>query len=53
MASWNNDFKNWTFIVQGNEPEYDFPTVDEILKTMQEVREADLQPFDFEVTAVP
>lgn len=53
VASWNNDFKNWTFIVQGNEPEYDFPTVDEILKTMQEVREADLQPFDFEVTAVP
>ena len=31
IASWNSDYKNWVFIMQGNDPTYNFPTQDEIL----------------------
>ncbi|MFR7876776.1 MAG: hypothetical protein ACLU4J_10545 [Butyricimonas paravirosa] len=42
IASWNSDYKNWVFIMQGKDPTYNFPTQDEILDIMKEVRESEL-----------
>ncbi|MFR7809272.1 MAG: hypothetical protein ACLU4N_08355 [Butyricimonas faecihominis] len=40
----NSDYKNWVFIMQGNDPTYNFPTQDEILDIMKEVREGNCPP---------
>ena len=54
IASWNSDYKNWVFIMQGNDPTYNFPTQDEILDIMKEVRESELSAgAEEEVKAVP
>lgn len=54
IASWNSDYKNWVFIMQGNDPTYNFPTQDEILDIMKEVREGELSAgAEEEVKAVP
>ncbi len=53
VSSWNNDNKNWVFVMQGDDVGYDFPGKDEIIEIMAEAREADVKPLDFEVTAVP
>lgn len=53
VASWNSDFKNWTFVMQGDNADYDFPTQKELLKTMTDVRQAELTARDLEVKAVP
>lgn len=53
VAAWDAGDKNWVFVMQGNDPEYDFPTQQEITAMMREVREADLQPLDFRVKKVP
>lgn len=53
IASWNSDSKNWVFIMQGNDPDYDFPTQEEILNIMQEARHKKLSSHAEEVKAVP
>lgn len=53
VAAWNTDEKNWVYIVQGNNPDYDFPTQEDITDIMQEVRTADLKPLDLSVKKVP
>ena len=53
IASWNSDSKNWVFIMQGNDPDYDFPTQEEILNIIQEARHKKLSSHAEEVKAVP
>lgn len=53
VASWDSDLKNWTFVMQGNDADYDFPTAEELLQTMREARAAELTARDLEVKAVP
>lgn len=53
VASWSQDDKNWVFMVQGNDPDYDFPDSEEIQQILKEAREAELSPDDFTVKAVP
>lgn len=53
VAAWDKGDKNWVFVVKGNDPEYDFPTLGEITAILQEARTADLQPLDFSVEKVP
>lgn len=53
IARWYPSDRNWTFVVQGNDAAYDFPSVEEILRTMQDARQADLTPWNTEVKPVP
>ena len=53
VASWYDTPENWVFIMYGNDPDYDFPTRDEIMQMQQDVRREQLQPLDFTVKAVP
>lgn len=53
LASWNQDDKNWVFIMQGNDPAYDFPDSGEVQQIMKEAREAELSPDDYTVKAAP
>ncbi|KIO45488.1 M16 family metallopeptidase [Sanguibacteroides justesenii] len=53
VASWYTDDRNWVFVMQGNDPAYDFPGKDEIRQIIQDARKADVKPLDFEVKAVP
>lgn len=53
VAAWDGSDKNWVFMMQSNDPAYDFPTQEEITAIMHEARSADLQPLDFSVKKVP
>lgn len=53
VAAWDGSDKNWVFMMQSNDPAYDFPTQEEITAIMHEARNADLQPLDFSVKKVP
>lgn len=54
INSWNGDYKNWVFIMQGNDPEYNFPNREEILDIMKEARQAELSSAKKEdIKAVP
>ena len=50
---WNRSDTNWIFVMQGNNPDYDFPSADEIMETMREARNARLEPWNTEVTPEP
>lgn len=50
---WARSDKNWIFVVQGNDPLYDFPSVGEISQMMHEARRADLAPWNKEVQVQP
>lgn len=52
MARWDGD-RNWVFVMQGNNPGYEFPTGEEILQMIREVRTEKLEPADREIKAVP
>ena len=53
VASWYNADKNWTYIMQGADASYDFPTRDEITRICEESRRAELTALDFDVQGVP
>lgn len=53
IASWNSDFKNWVFIMQGNDPNYDFPTQEEIINILKEARDVKSAGVEEEIKAVP
>lgn len=53
IASWNNNDENWVFIMQGNNPNYDFPSKEEIIDIMHKVRKAEYTVQEEEVKAVP
>ena len=53
VASWYGAEQNWTYIMQGPDASYDFPTRDEITRIRQEVRQAELTVLDLDVKAVP
>lgn len=53
VAAWDGSDKNCVFMMQSNDPAYDFPTQEEITAIMHEARNADLQPLDFSVKKVP
>lgn len=52
MARWDSDH-NWVFMMQGNDPDYNFPTSKEISVLLKEVRQAELKPTNREIEAVP
>lgn len=52
MTRWEGD-GNWVFIMQGNDPAYDFPTRKEIATLIKEVHTAELSPTDRKIEAVP
>lgn len=52
MSRWDGDH-NWVFMMQGNNPDYDFPTREEIISMMKEVRTAELKHAGREIEAVP
>lgn len=52
MGRWNNSDQNWIFVMQGNDPAYDFPTADEIMQAMHAARKASLKPWNTEVKPV-
>lgn len=53
ISRWKDTDKNWIFVMQGNDPDYSFPSAAEIVQTMREARQADLAPWNTEVKAVP
>ena len=53
IASWNNNSKNWVFMMQGNDPDYDFPTKEEIVNIMQAAKDVEATTATEEIKAVP
>lgn len=53
IARWDSSDNNWVYIMQGNDPAYDYPSAEEITATMRDARKAELQPWNQEVKAVP
>lgn len=41
IASWNNNSKNWVFMMQGNDPDYDFPTKRKFVNIMQAAKDVE------------
>lgn len=53
IASWKDDFKNWVFIMQGNDPAYEFPTKEEIIDILKEAKNVEPTGQEREIEAVP
>lgn len=56
MQQWMTRFdnnRNWVFIMQGNNPDYDFPSKEEIVSMMQEIHTGELQPRNTSIVARP
>ena len=53
MGRWKNTDQNWMFVMQGNDLNYDFPSISEITQTMQEVRKVELHPWNVEIQPEP
>ena len=53
IASWNSDFKNWVFLMQGNDPNYDFPTKEEIIDILKDAQKVESTGVEEEIKAVP
>lgn len=52
MSRWEGD-ANWVFVMQGNDPDYDFPTAEEISGILKDVRAKELTPKDNTLKVVP
>lgn len=52
MSRWEGD-ANWVFVMQGNDPGYDFPTAEEISGILKDVRAKELTPKDNTLKVVP
>lgn len=53
IASWNNDFKNWVFTMQGNNANYNYPTKEEIIDILKDARNVESSEQEEEIKAVP
>lgn len=53
VASWFGSDDNWVFIMRGNDEKYEFPSAQELLALIQQVKEEKQQPMDFTIKAVP
>lgn len=52
MSRWDGN-ENWVFVMQGNNPDYDFPTAEEISGIMKDVQTKELAPKDNTLRVVP
>lgn len=53
LDAWNGNNQNWTFIVQGPDEHYAYPTREEIAETIQKVGKAELRPLNVDVKPQP